>query len=167
MQINASYEKRVLWEKATFFTSTRSLTMSSIDHTYLDRRHARGLLGRHQLLNALVHGAEPDLAQLDAAGRGRLREVHAAAAAEELRLSVAVGHHLTGQRVVRHQRLGQCFLESGRGGRRVEVAEEEADVERRQEEVQVGQRQAVFLHRQRRRHRDGHGAAIVVLFGGF
>jgi hypothetical protein len=128
--------------------------------------HDAGLLLGHERLDALVRQAQAQVPQHGAVG-GRLRDVHAAAAAQQLRLARCVGHHLPGQRVVRHQRLGQRRLEDG-GDRLVAaaargvrvIAEEDADVDGRQDEVQVRQRQSVLLHGQRRCHRrdgrDGH-----------
>ncbi|KAE8777422.1 hypothetical protein D1007_49783 [Hordeum vulgare] len=101
-----------------------------------------------------------------------------AAAAQQLRLPRGVGHDLAGERVVRHQHLGQRRLQGRRGvvatsTRRVVVAggvaEEDADVDGGQDEVEVGERQAVLLQRQRRHHggRERHGHLVAaVAFGG-
>jgi hypothetical protein len=137
------------------------------NHTHLDA-HDAGLLLGHQRLYSLIRQAQPQLPHIGAVG-GRFREVYATAAAQQLRFAIGVGDHFPGQRVVRHQRLRQRRLQHrGRvtaASGVVRVAEEDSNVDGRQEEVQVGQRQAVLLHRQRRRHhrRGWHDLHIVAV----
>nr|GMD83155.1 hypothetical protein Iba_chr14aCG2360 [Ipomoea batatas] len=113
------------------------------------------LAGNELPFHALVRVVQVEFTELHI--RHRFGELHAAVVAEQLRLAAGVLHHFAGERIVGDQGLRQRRLENAGNGTQREfglfVTEKNAEGERRQKQVEVGLRQPMVLHWQRRRHR--------------